>query len=140
MTNEKGQALIETALVLLFLLFILFGIVEYGRFFFHTNTMKNAAREGARLAVVTPNLTASASTPCPAVAPVGPWVCSRLGGLNNANVQVNVFQGTTSTPRGGPAQQGDRVEVIVTWDFDVIGLVPFLDDRTITTDASMRYE
>lgn len=59
-TNRRGTTMIETAMVLpLFILFI-FGIFEYGRYMFVRHIMDNAAREGARYAVVnTNNLTAA---------------------------------------------------------------------------------
>ena len=52
MSRRRGQALVEFALVvpLLFLLFL--GIVETGRLVFYLHTLNNAAREGARYAIV----------------------------------------------------------------------------------------
>ena len=52
MSGRRGQALVEFALVvpLLFLLFL--GIVETGRLVFYLHTLNNAAREGARYAIV----------------------------------------------------------------------------------------
>jgi hypothetical protein len=52
LNNKKGAALVELALILPLLLLIVFGIVEFGRALFITNTLNNAARYGARLAVV----------------------------------------------------------------------------------------
>ncbi|SJZ44641.1 TadE/TadG family type IV pilus assembly protein [Selenihalanaerobacter shriftii] len=53
--NQKGQALVELALVLPVLLLILFGIVEFGRIFHTYLVISNAAREGARKGVITNN-------------------------------------------------------------------------------------
>jgi TadE-like protein len=52
MSRRRGQALVEFALVVpvLFLLFL--GIVETGRLVFYLHTLNNAAREGARYAIV----------------------------------------------------------------------------------------
>ena len=52
MSGRRGQALVEFALVVpvLFLLFL--GIVETGRLVFYLHTLNNAAREGARYAIV----------------------------------------------------------------------------------------
>ncbi len=52
MRNEKGQAMVELALVLPLLLILIFGIVEFGRVFNAYLIVNNAAREGARVGVV----------------------------------------------------------------------------------------
>src|SRR4030065_2260820 len=51
--KQEGQTIIETALILVFLLFVLFGITEFARAWYMKNSLKNAARQGARVAVVT---------------------------------------------------------------------------------------
>lgn len=52
MRNRKGQSLVELALVLPLILFLLMGVVEFGRLF-HTYLITiQGSREGARLAVV----------------------------------------------------------------------------------------
>lgn len=50
--TEKGQALVEMALVLPILLIIVFGIIEFGRIMNTYLILTNAAREGARQGVV----------------------------------------------------------------------------------------
>lgn len=50
--SEKGQSLVEFALVLPILLLLVFGIVEFGRAFNTYLIISNASREGARYAVV----------------------------------------------------------------------------------------
>lgn len=51
--NRRGNAVIETALVLPFLLLLVFGITEFGRAWMTVNILQTASREAARLAVVT---------------------------------------------------------------------------------------
>jgi Flp pilus assembly protein TadG len=51
-SSERGQALIETALVLPLVLLVAVGIFEFGRAFQTWQILTNAAREGARLAVL----------------------------------------------------------------------------------------
>ena len=51
--NSRGQSVIEFALVLPLLLVVVFGITEFGRAWMTMNLLTTAAREGARLAVVT---------------------------------------------------------------------------------------
>jgi len=50
--GERGAVLIETAFVLPLMLFICVGIFEFGRAFQHWQIVTNAAREGARIAVL----------------------------------------------------------------------------------------
>jgi Flp pilus assembly protein TadG len=50
--KRKGAAVIETAFVLIVTLLFLFGIVEYGRYTMFRQIIENAAREGARVALV----------------------------------------------------------------------------------------
>lgn len=53
--NKRGQGLVEFALVLPFLLVIVFGVFDLGRVFFTTITLVSAAREGARYLTVYPD-------------------------------------------------------------------------------------
>ena len=47
--TERGQTLVELALVLPIIILILFGTLEFGRIFHSYIVITNAAREGARL-------------------------------------------------------------------------------------------
>ena len=50
--RERGQALVEFALVLPVLLVLLCGIIDFGWLYYNQITLNNAAREGARYAAV----------------------------------------------------------------------------------------
>jgi hypothetical protein len=50
--GQKGQDLVEFALIVTLLLLLLLGIMEFGLTVFHYNTIANAAREGARAGIV----------------------------------------------------------------------------------------
>lgn len=50
--KNKGQTLVEMALVLPIILFVLMGIVEFGRIFNTYLLLTNASREGVRVAAV----------------------------------------------------------------------------------------
>jgi Flp pilus assembly protein TadG len=54
--NEKGQALVEFALIIIPLLFLILGTIEFGRVFHASHVITGAAREGARIAVVKKSL------------------------------------------------------------------------------------
>lgn len=50
--RDRGQALVEFALILPLFVLLLVGILDLGRAVYAYNTLNNAARQGARLAVV----------------------------------------------------------------------------------------
>jgi Flp pilus assembly protein TadG len=50
--NQKGQALVEFALVLPLLVMILAGLVDFGFLFYNKQVIANASREGARAGIV----------------------------------------------------------------------------------------
>jgi hypothetical protein len=52
--SNRGQGLLEFALVLPFLLVVLFGVFDLGRLYFSSITITSAAREGARYLSVYP--------------------------------------------------------------------------------------
>jgi Flp pilus assembly protein TadG len=52
LANERGQALLETAMTLPLVLFVAVGIFEFGRAYQTYQVLTNAAREGARVAVL----------------------------------------------------------------------------------------
>ena len=52
--RERGQGILEFALVVLFLVLTMFAIIDFARVFFGYATMSNGVREGARYAVVHP--------------------------------------------------------------------------------------
>lgn len=52
--RKRGQALAEMGIVVLLLLTMLFGIIEFGRMFMLTNMVVHAARDGARVGAVLP--------------------------------------------------------------------------------------
>jgi len=61
MVNEKGAELVEFAFILPLLLVIIAGIWDFGRAYRINQAITNAAREGARLAVVPAGLNQAAA-------------------------------------------------------------------------------
>jgi Flp pilus assembly protein TadG len=51
-SGKKGQAMVETALILPIIILILMGIIDFGLMFNNYLVINNAAREGARNAAV----------------------------------------------------------------------------------------
>jgi len=50
--RTRGQALVEFSMVAPIFLLILFGIIDFGRYVYYVQILNNAAREGARYAIV----------------------------------------------------------------------------------------
>jgi Flp pilus assembly protein TadG len=104
--RPHGQALVEFALVIpIFLLFI-FGIIDAGRLIYTYNTVSNAARDGARVAIV--NQSSTGTDTCDTTAatawPTGCAIQSAIAlGLTDANVQVDYRDPTDTSACTTPA-------------------------------------
>ena len=61
-SSERGTAILETAMTLPLLLLVSVGIFEFGRAYQTWQVLTNAAREGARVAVLTSSDAAAAET------------------------------------------------------------------------------
>lgn len=51
---EEGQAIVEFSMVIILLLLLVFGVIDFSRLFFAYATMSNGVREGARYGIVNP--------------------------------------------------------------------------------------
>lgn len=124
--QNRGQSVVEFALVLPLILLVLFGITEFGRAWMTMNILTSAAREGCRLAVVTaPDVTA--------VTAKVTEVCNAAG--------ITPTAITVSPP--DPADPERRVTVTVQTDFDVIPgeiLGTFSGTIPLTATSVMRHE
>lgn len=58
---SKGQAMVEFALSMMFLLLILFSVLYFGRYYLISQVLLLAAQEGAKIAARTPNLSDNAT-------------------------------------------------------------------------------
>lgn len=123
--DEKGQNIVEFALVVPLLFLLVFGIAEYGRAWMTRNILTGAAREAVRIAVV-PN-----ETPGAAVARANQILAS--AGITSAT--VNVIDNGTSF---------GNVTATVSYNFPlvVVGFLPGLDNSTIplSSTTTMRRE
>ena len=108
--KRHGAAAVETAMVLSAFVLLVFGIYEYGRLLFMKDLLDNAAREGARYAVVnTGSVTTSA---------LQSYVTGYLVNQQNhlQNLQVNVYLSDSSGNNIGSwnnAQFGQYIAVQV---------------------------
>ena len=125
--NEKGQSLVEFALVVPLLLLLVIGIAEFGRAWMAQNVLTGAVREAARIAAVQ--------------APGGGW--NGLAATARGN-QVLASAGIATTVSVlDPGPYGD-VTATVTYNFPVViaGFIPGLSSSTfpLSSTTTMRRE
>lgn len=124
--SEIGQSIVETAIVLPVVLFLLMAIVDAGRVFHAWLIVTNAAREGARAASAQQDW---ATVQARIESASGTWTCGvELTCTDNGNIQ---------------GASGDPVEITVTRD--VALLTPVMSALwggtvTLTGDATMQLE
>lgn len=97
--RRKGMTIVEATLVLAVFLMLLFGIFEYCRFLMVLHISNNAARDGARYAVVNSNRPTSFDTVDYTDAggnvfpSINKYTTARMGSMNKmlVNYQVEIF-------------------------------------------------
>jgi Flp pilus assembly protein TadG len=139
--GDKGQALVEFALVAPILILLVVGIFEFARAWQAFQVLTDAAREGARNAVIDHALTATD------VENIVRQALDRAA-LNSANIDslgVNNLTGGGAWTRA-TAARGDQTEVFLSYNYAWIWLRPLLgwfgSDGTVTlkTNIIMRQE
>jgi hypothetical protein len=125
--DERGAVLIEFALVLPVLLLLLVGMFDLGFAFQRYQAVTNAAREGARMAVL----------PGYSLADVQDRVRAylRASGVPEASVLAADITRTLTpmTPPGGAAFTAMKVHVQVTYAFTLLGPIATLVGGTFGT-------
>lgn len=137
---EQGTAILETAFTLPLLLLVTVGIFEFGRAFQTWQIMTNAAREGARIAVLPNYVAGSAETRAKEYLALG-----RLPNAASANVTVDP---NVEVSIGGTNAKTSVVTVNYPFQFMVLQPVASLVVRgsmlggpiTIAASAQMRNE
>lgn len=138
--SARGAAMIEAAITLPLLLFVCVGIIEFGRLYQTWQVMTNAAREGARVAVLPSQLNGRVDSR------VRQYL--QMGGLNSDS---SVGVTTTAVPvslGAGATASGSRVTVTYPFTFMVLQPIARLvvsgatvgAPITIATSATMRNE
>ena len=126
--GEKGQGLVEFALVALFLLLVMFAIIDFARVFFGYATMANGVREGARYAIVHPDDQQGIEDAAEAMMFV-------LGAPVNIDVD---FPDTCDD--GTPECKESRSRVVVTAVSNFSVWTPVVPSFTMATSATMHIE
>ncbi len=138
--EQKGTALLETALTLPLLLLISVGIFEFGRAYQTWQILTNAAREGARIAVL------PGTSPANVTTRVRQYMGD--GDLPNAASAPVVVDSTATITVNSAAVPAARVTINYPFEFMVLQPVVRLIDPasktgeplTMTASALMRYE
>jgi Flp pilus assembly protein TadG len=112
-TDERGAELVEFALVLPLLLVVFGGIVDFGLILQRHPVLSNAAREGARLAVLPDYTTDDVQSR------VRDYV--REGLSNSTANPTTTLEIRRITPGTGPAFDAARVQVTLRERFLVLG-------------------
>jgi Flp pilus assembly protein TadG len=148
-SRQRGQALVEFALVLVPLLFIFFGIIQFGLVFNAYVTVANAAREGAREASVyvydfglsqAQNDTARAARASTAVTNSMGFLSTSSPNFSVASDVVVNYGGASGCPATSasatdPTREGQNVCVGVTYHLDLF--FPLLEG-VLPSDGSGR--
>jgi Flp pilus assembly protein TadG len=120
--RQKGQALVEFALVLPVLILILFGIMEFGYLLMTYNVLTGAAREGVRVAAVT----------APDIGRVQTAAQNLLSASNISGATVSVM---------GP-NASNEVTVTVQFNYTPItgAIIPGVTTFLLVRSSTMRWE
>jgi hypothetical protein len=131
--RSRGQGLVEFALVFPILMLLLIAVFDLGRLVFAYNDITNAARSGARVAIVdqTANLAQTATIN----------QATSLG-LKPADVTVDYLKGDLSGPCPTPKQLGCIAHVKVKFDWQAITPIigSIVGPVTVTTESRMPIE
>jgi len=149
--KRKGQALVEFALVLPFLIILVLGIMEFGWLTKNQLTVDNAAREGARSAALGKSISEITSVIQNQTTTV-PGSPSQLtitmyrddnDATNGYNYTIALGDGEADSDgvvkNDAPAGAMIQVKVSVP-EQSLTGFFPFLNNRTISAAVVMRRE
>ena len=128
--QQRGAAIVETILVILLLLFVMFGMVELGRAWFTQQLATAAVREAVRIGAVESDSTKVSSDGLTRMTAV-----LNAGGIPTANI---VSSSVTLQPLGADKQVVANVTVRFRTVFPL--LLPVLKQIDIPQSATMRWE
>lgn len=140
--RRRGMAILEMAVTLLLLLMLSFGTVEFGYFFYVKNCIQNAAREGARAAIVPDAKYNDVTGAVAAAMNPGGWTSSKYTVIVKRNASSTITSGNFNT-----LDEGDAVTVTVQAEWGKIGISPlptamggFASNKLVKGAAVMRKE
>lgn len=141
--NEKGATAVETAIIIMLLLILIFGIIEFGLLLFNRQVLTNASRKGARVGIVmgldrsdvdSPNYFKTVSEDAASnfweehLVTFGPGVLATIASYNDVD------------GNGNPSR-GDDLIVSLTYDYDFLLLSAFgIGPVPLNADTIMKFE
>ncbi len=140
LSRRRGAAMVETALVLPVFLLLVLGIIEFGRALMVANMVTNAAREGARMAILDGSTNSQVQTA------VEDFLVASLGvasGDITTNITIEAAPGNDNPGNQcANAQSRDLITVEVRIPFAKVALVEgdFLQGKNLIGRSAMRHE
>lgn len=129
--DQRGQALAETGIVIVLLLLLVMGVVEFGRGFMVSNMIVHAARDGARTAAVVPPTQRDSNgiitNPAPIITSVRNSIAGVVGSSTASGLSITVNQGAGPPPVVSVRVNGN-IPFILHW----AGFTNFTIDRQVT--------
>jgi Flp pilus assembly protein TadG len=123
---QKGAAAVEFAIIILLLMIITFGIIEFGLIIYDKQMITNASREGARAGIVA-GTTRLPKTGTPSITSVVNDYCSTylisLGSNSSPTTDATVSGSTTTI---ADAKFGDKLTVTVSYDYSFLVMTNLL--------------
>jgi Flp pilus assembly protein TadG len=137
--DERGASAVEFALVLVPLLIIVFGLIQYGMYFYSAQTGSNTVNAAVRQLSV---------GNCQSTTALQTFVDDRLGGASSGSATITpVYKdvdGTAPDATPPPANVDIGGTVTLTIEFSTVNLnfpfVPFLDDPKVSRTVVARIE
>jgi Flp pilus assembly protein TadG len=128
--NRRGAAVVEFAIVAPVFILLVLGMVEVGRGIMVQQVITNAAREGARRAVL------DGATDSSVISDVRTY-------LQNAGFSASQANAATIDPDIPTAKYGNPASVTVSIPYSQVGWVPlpqYLGSKILTSSSTMRCE
>ncbi len=133
--SQDGAAAVEFALIVVPLMVLFFGMVQYGMYFYSAQVGSNTVNAAARQLSV---------GNCQGAGALQSWVDDQLGAASTADADITVVyrdpDGTVRT--ASTVKTGGTVTVTIEYATLNMNfpLVPFLDDPTIIREVDARVE
>ena len=137
MIRRRGGSVLEAAVVLPVLIYVAFGTVQFGYYFYVRHALDGAAREGARAAIVSgatyANVTSAVSSTMSA------------DSLSSSGYSTTVQDNGTTVASLSSAVTGDTITVTVSCSWGTVGAGFQLwnwigTSKTVSGTAVMRHE
>lgn len=138
--RERGSSLVEQALILTFLLSMLFAIIDFGRALYTYHFVSNAAREATRWASVRGLTCTGLSGGCPADGGDVQTFVSNVSGMGLDPSKITATTTWVAPPNDSPAcvsnpkNPGCVVKVNVQYEYQFF--FPFLPTSPITMQST----